>query len=136
KLVGKKASLFVEGKPDIHLRIGGENYKFKDKQWDKKLSNIVTFNNFYLENNIYSVGSDSNRDDSLNTSTLFSLLNVPEASLIIKKAIRLESDKRILARRLWGSRNINGIKDDWACTRRKWKQNKKALREIKNVQVN
>lgn len=136
KLVGKKASLFVEGKPDIHLRIGGENYKFKDKQWDKKLSNIVTFNNFYLENNIYSVGSDSNRDDSLNTSTLFSLLNVPEASLIMKEAIRLESDRKILARRLWGSRNINEIKDDWERTRRKWKQNKKALREIKNVQVN
>ena len=71
KLITKKKSLFVEGNPFIHLRIGGENYKFKDNKWDKEKCNIVTFNNFYLENNIYSVGSDSNRKDSLNTSKLF-----------------------------------------------------------------
>lgn len=63
--------MFVEGNPFIHLRIGGENYEFKDNKWDKEKCNIVTFNNFYLENNIYSVGSDSNRKDSLNTSKLF-----------------------------------------------------------------
>ena len=71
KLITKKKSLFVEENPFIHLRIEGENYEFKGNKWNKKKCNIVTFNNFYLEKNIYSVGSDSNREDSLNTSKLF-----------------------------------------------------------------
>lgn len=53
-LVKKKKSFLSEKSPNIRLRLeGGQSIKFSNGSWDQTIENIVIFDNFYIEDNIY-----------------------------------------------------------------------------------
>ncbi|WP_405341358.1 AAA family ATPase [Fibrobacter sp.] len=54
ELVNKKKSFSSEKSPNIRLRLeGGRLIKFCNGSWDYIVENIVVFDNFYIEDNIY-----------------------------------------------------------------------------------
>lgn len=54
ELVKKKKSFSSEKAPNIRLRMdGGASIRFYNGSWDRKENNIVIFDNFYIEDNIY-----------------------------------------------------------------------------------
>jgi wobble nucleotide-excising tRNase len=49
-----KRSFGGQHEPEVHLRIHGQNYQFRDGQWDKSYSKILVYDEDFVEKNVYS----------------------------------------------------------------------------------